>query len=51
LQKIFLLPGDGIGPEAMAEVTKLIDAMNKKMSAGFETETGLVGGCAYDACG
>jgi 3-isopropylmalate dehydrogenase len=35
----------------MAEVKKLISAMNREMDAGFETEEGLVGGCAYDAHG
>jgi 3-isopropylmalate dehydrogenase len=49
-RKLFLLPGDGIGPEAMAEVKKIITAMNQN-GAGFETEEGLVGGCAYDAHG
>lgn len=50
-RKLLLLPGDGIGPEAMAEVKKLIDMMNTDFNAGFETEEGLVGGCAYDAHG
>src|SRR4051812_3966004 len=49
--KLLLLPGDGIGPEVMAEVKKLIAWMNKKGIAKFETEEGLVGGCAYDAHG
>ncbi|MGN7295308.1 3-isopropylmalate dehydrogenase [Rhizobium sp. SAFR-030] len=48
---LFLLPGDGIGPEAMAEVVKIIDYMNSAMNTGFVTEQGLVGGCAYDAHG
>ena len=50
-RKLLLLPGDGIGPEAMAEVKKLISMMNDDFSAGFETEEGLVGGSAYDAHG
>ncbi|MEP9397593.1 3-isopropylmalate dehydrogenase [Mesorhizobium sp. KR2-14] len=50
-RKLLLLPGDGIGPEAMNEVRKLISVMNDKFGAGFETEEGLVGGCAYDAHG
>jgi 3-isopropylmalate dehydrogenase len=50
-RKLLLLPGDGIGPEAMAEVEKLIAYMNREMSAGFSVERGLVGGCAYDAHG
>jgi len=49
--KLLLLPGDGIGPEVMAEVKKLIAWMNKKGIARFETDEALVGGCAYDAHG
>ncbi|MGG7517945.1 3-isopropylmalate dehydrogenase [Allorhizobium undicola] len=48
---LFLLPGDGIGPEAMNEVRKIISYMNDDLAAGFETDEGLVGGCAYDAHG
>ena len=47
--KLLLLPGDGIGPEVMAEVKRLIDWLNAKGIASFETEQGLVGGSAYDA--
>ena len=47
--KLLLLPGDGIGPEVMAEVKRLIDWLNAKGIAQFETEQGLVGGSAYDA--
>ncbi len=47
--KLLLLPGDGIGPEVMAEVKRLIDWLNAKGLAQFETERGLVGGSAYDA--
>src|SRR5690606_1061833 len=50
-KNLFLLPGDGIGPEAMAEVKKLIAAMNEKFGTGFVTDEGLVGGCAYDVHG
>ena len=45
-KKLFLLAGDGIGPEAMAEVKKLIAAMNDRLGSGFVTDEGLVGGCA-----
>jgi 3-isopropylmalate dehydrogenase len=48
-QKLLLLPGDGIGPEVMAEVKLTIDWINAKGLASFETEQGLVGGSAYDA--
>ncbi len=47
--KLLLLPGDGIGPEVMAEVKKLIAWMNSHGMGTFETEEGLCGGCAYDA--
>src|SRR6266481_9350878 len=51
--KLLLLPGDGIGPEVMAEVERLFDWINAKgLAKGlatFETEQGLVGGSAYDA--
>src|SRR6266699_1557551 len=47
--KLLLLPGDGIGPEVMAEVKRLIDWLNKQGLASFATEDGLVGGAAYDA--
>src|SRR5438067_3963492 len=47
--KLLLLPGDGIGAEVMAEVKRLIDWLNAKGIAHFETEQGLVGGSAYDA--
>lgn len=50
-RNLFLLPGDGIGPEAMGEVRKIIAYMNEAMHAGFVTDEGLVGGCAYDAHG
>ena len=48
---LFLLPGDGIGPEAMDEVRKLIAWMNEHRDTGFKTDEGLVGGSAYDAHG
>jgi 3-isopropylmalate dehydrogenase len=48
--KLLLLPGDGIGPEVMREVEKIVGWFRKRGIA-FETETDLVGGCAYDAHG
>jgi 3-isopropylmalate dehydrogenase len=50
-KNLFLLPGDGIGPEAMGEVRKIIAYMNDATDAGFTLDEGLVGGCAYDAHG
>ena len=49
-RKLLLLPGDGIGPEAMAEVEKFIPVLSEA-GAGFECESGLVGGAALDAHG
>lgn len=48
---LFLLPGDGIGPEVMGEVEKIIAWMNDAGIAKFKTDRGLVGGSAYDAHG
>jgi 3-isopropylmalate dehydrogenase len=45
---LLLLPGDGIGPEVMAEVERLIAFFNKKGKARFDTRSALVGGAAID---
>lgn len=50
-RNLLLLPGDGIGPEAMDEVKKVITWMNDSLGCGFEIDEGLVGGSAYDAHG
>src|SRR5262247_2480140 len=47
--KLLLIAGDGIGPEVMAEVKKLIAWMNARKMGSFETEDALAGGCCYDA--
>ena len=46
-RKILLLPGDGVGPEVVAEVKKTIEWFNEKQSLDFETEECLVGGASY----
>src|SRR5438128_9625620 len=51
IHKLLLLPGDGIGPEVMGEVKKLIAWMNGHGMGTFEYEEGLVGGSCYDAHG
>ena len=48
---LLLLPGDGIGPEVMAEVKRVIGFFNKKGPDKFATEEALVGGSCYDAHG
>jgi len=45
--KICVLPGDGIGPEIVAEAVKVLKALD----LDIETEQGLLGGCAVDASG
>ena len=47
-RKILLLPGDGIGPEVISEVRKIIEWFNKNKSLDFEIEEGLVGGASYE---
>jgi 3-isopropylmalate dehydrogenase len=46
--KLLLLPGDGIGPEVMAEVKRLLGFFATTGIASFATEEALVGGCCYD---
>src|SRR5689334_10825333 len=48
---LLLLPGDGIGPEVMAEVKRVIAFFNKTGPERFNTEEALVGGSCYDAHG
>ena len=36
--KLLLFPGDGIGPEVMAELEKIIDHFNNEQIASFEVE-------------
>ena len=47
-RKLLLLPGDGIGPEVMREVKKIIEWFNKNKSLDFKIEEDLVGGASYD---
>ena len=46
--KLLLLPGDGIGPEVMGQVEKIVSWFEKQGVASFSMERGLVGGSAYD---
>ncbi len=45
------LPGDGVGPEVIAEATKVLEAVGKKFGHSFNFKPGLVGGIAIDATG
>lgn len=46
--KITVLPGDGIGPEVMAQAHKVLDAIEKKHGIAFERDEHDVGGIAID---
>jgi 3-isopropylmalate dehydrogenase len=50
-QTLLILPGDGIGPEVMAEVRKVIAWFGANRGLAFIIEEDLVGGCSYDAHG
>ena len=48
---ITVLPGDGIGPEVVAEGLKVLRAIEKRFGHTFETSEALIGGAAIDATG
>lgn len=50
-KKILVLPGDGIGPEIIAEAVKVLNLANEKYSLGFELVEGELGGAAIDKHG
>ncbi|MGQ9366828.1 3-isopropylmalate dehydrogenase [Azospirillum sp. ST 5-10] len=50
-KKILFLPGDGIGPEVMRQVRRVIDWMDRKRGVPFDVTEGLVGGAAIEAHG
>ena len=49
-KKILLLPGDGIGPEVIAEAEKVMHALSR-YGLQLEIDTALIGGAAYDSVG
>ncbi len=50
-KRIAVLPGDGIGPEVMAEAIRVVEAVGAKFGVGFLFDERLVGGAAIDATG
>ncbi|WP_440995264.1 3-isopropylmalate dehydrogenase [Arhodomonas sp. SL1] len=50
-KKILILPGDGIGPEIVAEAEKVLQALRADFGLDVETEQALIGGAATDAEG
>ncbi|MCG5514301.1 3-isopropylmalate dehydrogenase [Ectothiorhodospira shaposhnikovii] len=50
-QNILILPGDGIGPEIVAEATRLLNALKDRFGLAVELEEAPIGGAGYDAAG
>jgi len=50
-KSLLMLPGDGIGPEVMGEVRRVVDWMDKRRAVSFDVTEDLVGGAAIDAHG
>ncbi|TVP81484.1 3-isopropylmalate dehydrogenase [Thioalkalivibrio sp.] len=51
MQRILVLPGDGIGPEIVNEALKVLDRVAELEGMDLEIDEGLIGGAAYDAVG
>lgn len=49
--KVLVLPGDGIGPEIMAEAIKVLESLKRSENLDIELTEDLVGGAAYDVHG
>ena len=47
--QIVTLPGDGIGPEVVAETLKVLEAVAEASGFGFDIDEHLIGGAALDA--
>ena len=50
-KSIVVLPGDGVGPEIVAEAVKVLKAVAVKFGHDFALQTHLIGGAAIDATG
>ncbi len=50
-KRLLVLPGDGIGPEVMGEVRRVIDWFDRRRAVGFDIIEDLVGGVSYEAHG
>lgn len=48
-KKLLLLPGDGIGPEVIAQVERVIDALKARLDLKLHVHTALFGGASFDA--
>src|SRR5690554_3135685 len=50
-KSLLILPGDGIGPEVMGEVRRVVEWMDRRRAVSFNVEEDLVGGAAIDKHG
>ena len=50
-RSLLILPGDGIGPEVMAQVSRVVDWLERRRGIRFEVTEDLVGGAAIDKHG
>lgn len=50
-KNVLVLPGDGIGPEIVAQAVRVLDAVNEQFALNIVHESALVGGSAYDETG
>jgi 3-isopropylmalate dehydrogenase len=50
-KSLLILPGDGIGPEVMREVRRVVDWMDKRRAVSFDVKEDVVGGAAIDKHG
>ena len=50
-KQLLVLPGDGVGPEVMREVRRVIDWMDRRRHVSFDITEDLVGGASLDARG
>lgn len=48
---IVLLPGDGIGPEVVAQAVRVLDVIASRWNHSFHYEEHLMGGCSIDRYG
>ncbi|MHB1513425.1 MAG: 3-isopropylmalate dehydrogenase [Acidiferrobacter sp.] len=51
MKKVLVLPGDGIGPEVVAETVRVLECLRDEGGLAVEMEFGLIGGAAYDVHG
>src|SRR5437588_6896823 len=50
-RKVLVLPGDGIGPEIMREVLRVVEFFDRRRIASFDISEDMVGGAAYEVYG